>query len=157
MIRWNEADNFAEVRVSAPKVLAALAEAGLEPARREEDGSAVFLVPRGTLRLKINGVPIQIAGGQEGPEAFLRGEWRPSCGLGPPEGHRGRLTQHEQETFIVWSSAGPAEVETASHPVRQRLEKAGLRPAGTDAWFHAYRVPREAVRLKLRTSVRLAP
>lgn len=156
LIRWNEEENFAVIWTASPRVQARLARMVLEPERREGDG-AWYAVPKGAVQLKPGRSAVLIAGGRDDLKAFLRGEWRPEPAQGDLKGREGGLTLYEQETFINWDGRGPeAEIYTASPRVQARLEKAGLRPVRKDAWALVYTVPREAVRLKLRATVRVA-
>jgi len=156
LIRWNEEENFAVIWTSSPRAQVRLARMGLEPARREGDGTR-YAVPKGAVQLKPGRSAVLIAGGRDDLKAFLRGEWRPEPAQGDLKGREGGLTLYEQETFINWDERGPeAEIYTTSPRVRARLERAGLRPVREDGWALVYRVSREAVRLKLRATVRVA-
>jgi hypothetical protein len=156
LIRWNEEENFAVIWTASPKVQARLARMGLEPSRREGD-EAWYEAPKGAVLLKPGRLAVPLAGRRNDLQAFLRGEWAPRPAEGKLKGREGGLTLYEQETFINWDEKDPeAEIYTASPRVQARLEKAGLRPARKDAWALVYRVPRGAMRLKLKVSVRIA-
>ena len=156
LIRWNEEENFAVIWTCSARVQARLARMGLEPSRREGDG-AWYEVPKGAVLLKPDRLAVPLAGRRNDLQVFLRGEWRPEPAQGYLKGREGGLALYEQETFINWDEKDPeAEIYTASPRVQARLEKAGLKPARRDAWALVYRVPRGAVRLKLKVSVRIA-
>lgn len=69
-----------------------------------------------------------------------------------------KLEKLEQETMVIWNEEEPeATVYTVSPLVKVRLEKVGLRPVREQGEGRWYKVPREALRMKLdNKTVKLA-